>query len=232
MGTFRNEGMPEARTTERRRYRRRTRRDAPLSQKKSNKLWIWKAYCRDTGQLVDWECGDRDQNTLTRLLDRLKTWKVVLYCTDAYAPYDHALPVGRHFQGKEQTWRLEQNNGRQRYWEGVNERSIRVTAIQKGEGSHQVFHSHESERTWRPCPQPSSKTWRPRWSVVGSGDTNAVAGHYFARIARFLLCLGNDGPQEEPHHKRRNHRVTAHPPEDNLLREKGFCLHAGLTTRG
>src|SRR5512135_2710466 len=116
MGTFRNEGMPEARTTERRRYRRRTRRDAPLSQKKSNKLWIWKAYCRDTGQLVDWECGDRDQNTLTRLLDRLKTWKVVLYCTDAYAPYDHALPVGRHFQGKEQTWRLEQNNGRQRYW--------------------------------------------------------------------------------------------------------------------
>src|SRR5512135_1530980 len=116
MGTFRNEGMPEARTTERRRYRRRTRRDAPLSQKKSNKLWIWKAYCRDTGQLVDWECGDRDQNTLTRLLDRLKTWKVVLYCTDAYAPYDHALPVGRHFQGKEQTWRLEQNNGPQRHW--------------------------------------------------------------------------------------------------------------------
>src|SRR5512135_1771930 len=84
--------------------------------KKSNKLWIWKAYCRNTGQLVDWECGDRDQNTLTRLLDRLKTWKVVLYCTDAYAPYDHALPVGRHFQGKEQTWRLEQNNGQQRHW--------------------------------------------------------------------------------------------------------------------
>jgi insertion element IS1 protein InsB len=50
------------------------------------------------------------------MLERLKRWKVSLYCTDAYAPYDCALPVGKHFQGKEQTWRLEQNNGRQRYW--------------------------------------------------------------------------------------------------------------------
>jgi len=24
-----------------------------------NKLWIWKAYRRATGQLIDWECGAR-----------------------------------------------------------------------------------------------------------------------------------------------------------------------------
>ena len=84
--------------------------------KKSNKLWIWKAYCRDTGQLVDWECRDRDQATLERLLERLTRWHVKLYCTDHFAPYDMALPVGRHFQGKEETWRSEQNNGRQRHW--------------------------------------------------------------------------------------------------------------------
>ncbi|MDR2699732.1 MAG: IS1 family transposase, partial [Nitrososphaerota archaeon] len=24
-----------------------------------NKVWFWKAYCRTTGELVDWECGNR-----------------------------------------------------------------------------------------------------------------------------------------------------------------------------
>src|SRR5512144_1254337 len=32
--------------------------------RKANKLWIWLALGRDTGQLVDWPCGDRDQATL------------------------------------------------------------------------------------------------------------------------------------------------------------------------
>jgi hypothetical protein len=35
----------------------------PIDMRKS-KLWIWKTYCRDTGQLIDWECGNRDQDIL------------------------------------------------------------------------------------------------------------------------------------------------------------------------
>jgi IS1 family transposase len=83
---------------------------------KENKLWIWLALCRDTGQLVDWQCGDRDQGTLARLLERLRAWKVRLYCTDGYVCYNRALPAGRHYQGKEETWRLEQINSRLRHW--------------------------------------------------------------------------------------------------------------------
>jgi hypothetical protein len=63
---------------------------------KANKLWIWLAFCRDTGQVVDWECGGRDQATLDKLLDRLKAWKVRLYCTDSYICYDQAVPVLRN----------------------------------------------------------------------------------------------------------------------------------------
>ena len=33
-------------------------------QKKKNKLWIWKALDRNTGYLIDWECGDRDKENL------------------------------------------------------------------------------------------------------------------------------------------------------------------------
>src|SRR3954447_21856276 len=38
----------------------RARRDVALSEKKSEPLWVWKAWDRASGQLVDWECGGRD----------------------------------------------------------------------------------------------------------------------------------------------------------------------------
>ena len=39
-----------------------------------------------------------------------------LFCTDDYAPYDEALPVGRHYIGKDQTQHSESNTSRQRHW--------------------------------------------------------------------------------------------------------------------
>jgi insertion element IS1 protein InsB len=41
---------------------------------------------------------------------------VRLFRTDDWAPYDAALPVGRHDIGKDQTPRSESNNARQRHW--------------------------------------------------------------------------------------------------------------------
>jgi IS1 family transposase len=32
--------------------------------KKQQKLWIWKALDAESGKLLDWECGRRDQKTL------------------------------------------------------------------------------------------------------------------------------------------------------------------------
>jgi insertion element IS1 protein InsB len=87
-----------------------------LSGKKANQLWIWKAFERGTGRLIDWECGARDRATLYRLLGRLEPWGVRLFCTDDYAPYDAALPAGRHYIGKDQTQASESNNARQRHW--------------------------------------------------------------------------------------------------------------------
>jgi insertion element IS1 protein InsB len=50
------------------------------------------------------------------LLERLKAWDILLYCTDDYGPYESALPVGQHHIGKDLTYRIEQNNSRQRHW--------------------------------------------------------------------------------------------------------------------
>ena len=87
-----------------------------LRRKKARKLWIWKALERATGRLIDWECGGRDEATLERLLGRLGPWGVRLFCTDDWAPYDAALPAGRHYVGKDQTQRSESNTARQRHW--------------------------------------------------------------------------------------------------------------------
>jgi insertion element IS1 protein InsB len=87
-----------------------------LRRKKACRLWIWKAFERFTGRLIDWQCGERDGATLELLLRRLEPWGVRLFCTDDWAPYDAALPTGRHYIGKEETHGCESNNARQRHW--------------------------------------------------------------------------------------------------------------------
>ena len=60
---------------------------------KKNKVWIWKAYCRDTGQLVDWECGDRSSATLRRMLGRLERLNVAIYFADHWDAYAELIPI-------------------------------------------------------------------------------------------------------------------------------------------
>ena len=63
--------------------------------KKSEPLWIWKAWDRASGQLVDWECGGRDKATCERLIKRLTRWRTRLYGADDSAVSDVLLPVGQ-----------------------------------------------------------------------------------------------------------------------------------------
>ena len=84
--------------------------------KKSNRLWVWKAWDRATGRLVDWECGGRDKATCERLIERLKRWRTRLYCADDYAVYEVLLPAGRLYTGKDETHGIERDHARQRHW--------------------------------------------------------------------------------------------------------------------
>ena len=87
-----------------------------LPQKKSRKLWIWKALDRDTGQLLDWECGHRDQRTFKKLYKRLKQWNVQVYCTDAYQVYSAIIPQRRLLMSKRETKAIERNHTPNRHW--------------------------------------------------------------------------------------------------------------------
>ena len=84
-----------------------------------NKLWIWKAYDRNTGRLIDWELGNRDSQTLGRLLERLSQWEVTVYCTDDWKPYQQLLekhPEAFHVISKKETVGIERNNSDNRHW--------------------------------------------------------------------------------------------------------------------
>ena len=80
-----------------------TGRNVAFSGKKTQKLWIWKAYDRTTGHLLDWECGGRDRATLQRLVERLKAWNVVVYYTDHWECYRDVIAGAKLVQSKTQT---------------------------------------------------------------------------------------------------------------------------------
>ena len=86
--------------------------------KKKNKLWIWKALDRNTGYLIDWQCGGRNTETLEKLTHRLKALNVKMSYTDKWQVYESILPASKHVQTKAETHRIERNNYLMRHWFG------------------------------------------------------------------------------------------------------------------
>jgi insertion element IS1 protein InsB len=50
------------------------------------------------------------------MLERLKRWRVRLYCADGWEVYAELIPQGRLFVGKEETHGIERDHSRQRHW--------------------------------------------------------------------------------------------------------------------
>jgi insertion element IS1 protein InsB len=50
------------------------------------------------------------------MLERLKRWRVRLYCADGWEAYAELIPHGRPFVGKEETHGIERDHSRQRHW--------------------------------------------------------------------------------------------------------------------
>jgi len=99
-------------------HRSRSRREVAFPQKKRHTLWIWKALDRDTGHLLDWECGRRDAATLKKLVDRLIPWDVTCYWTDHWKVYATVVTPEKLIMSKAKTAEIERNHCRQRHWFG------------------------------------------------------------------------------------------------------------------
>ena len=62
------------------------------------------------------KCGNRDTNTLKRLLQRLKKWNIKIYITDNWKSYSEMITREMLLQSKKCTHTIERNNFRQRHW--------------------------------------------------------------------------------------------------------------------
>jgi insertion element IS1 protein InsB len=82
---------------------------------KRQKLWIWRALDQDTGHLLDWECGRCDKATLKKMVDRLASWDVKVYCTDQWGTYASVILQDKLVQSKTTPHDIERNHGRQRH---------------------------------------------------------------------------------------------------------------------
>ena len=74
--------------------------------------------CRDTGELIAWECGDPDKATLEKLIEKLKKWNVKVYYADEWQVYSSVIPREKLVQTKAETHAIERNNCRMRHWFG------------------------------------------------------------------------------------------------------------------
>ncbi|MFM5959269.1 MAG: IS1 family transposase [Dolichospermum sp.] len=65
---------------------------------------------------MDWEMGCRGAKTLKRLWERLKKFKIDVYCSDHWSVYLLVLPLGRLVQSKAETYTAEQIWSDLRHW--------------------------------------------------------------------------------------------------------------------
>ena len=83
---------------------------------------------RDTGQILDWECGHRDILTLKKMVERLKKWDVTFYRTDKWEAYASVFSRDKLIRDKSVTHEIERNNCRNRHWFGrFKRKSIAVS---------------------------------------------------------------------------------------------------------
>ena len=83
---------------------------------KKQLFWIWKVLGHTSRRLLAWECGDRSKATLEKLDKRVGLHQAKRVHADKYSLYTEVIGAGALRQGKQNTYNIEQNNGRQRHW--------------------------------------------------------------------------------------------------------------------
>jgi IS1 family transposase len=73
---------------------------------------------RDTGPVLDWECGHLDQRTFKKWDKRFKQWNVQIYCADEYQVYSAIIPKRHLAMSTRETRGIEYNHTPNRHWLG------------------------------------------------------------------------------------------------------------------
>ena len=86
-----------------------------LCQKKTEKLWLWRAYDPIARRTIAWVLGRRDDATCQKLLDKIGL-EGKTFVTDDWEGYHRLIPDDQLFTGKDLTVPIEQDNSNIRHF--------------------------------------------------------------------------------------------------------------------
>jgi IS1 family transposase/transposase-like protein len=79
-------------------------------QNKSNQRRTWYAIERQSGCILAWHNGKRQDKDFLELWNLLKIFNIDKYYTDDWGAYSKYIPPDRHKVGKDNTWKIERKN--------------------------------------------------------------------------------------------------------------------------
>lgn len=82
--------------------------------KKTNPRWLWHAIDRETGQVLAYVFGRRNDEAFLQLKRLLVPFGIKRFCTDGWGAYQRHLPAQMHQVGKQKTQRIERKHLRLR----------------------------------------------------------------------------------------------------------------------
>lgn len=85
-----------------------------LHSKKTQKLWLWRAYDPIKRKTLAWTLGGRDDKTCQRFLDNMGI-EGKTFITDGWEAYHRLIPEDQLFTGKDLTFSIEQDNSNIRH---------------------------------------------------------------------------------------------------------------------
>src|ERR1700689_1039890 len=112
-----------------------------ISSKKTQKLWIWRAYDPLARRTIAWVLGRRDDATCQKLLDKIGV-EGKTFVTDDWDGYHRLIPEDQLFTGKDLTVPIEQDNSNIRHFLARFRRRTKVVSkvVETVDLSLRIYH--------------------------------------------------------------------------------------------
>jgi insertion element IS1 protein InsB len=81
-----------------------------VGRRKAGKRWFWYAKCADSGKILAFQIGKRNEGACHKLMKKLAHLEIDEYCTDDWKPYKKFIPKAKHTISKKRTQKIEREN--------------------------------------------------------------------------------------------------------------------------
>lgn len=81
-----------------------------VKRRKQGKRWLWYAYDADSGQVLAFQIGKRNDGACKALMKKLAHLSIDTFCTDDWKSYKKHIPAAKHVISKAKTTNIERRN--------------------------------------------------------------------------------------------------------------------------